>query len=324
MCVQQSCLCFRYFLKAYFCTVAPFNASSMPLPPAALRSESEVFAQKGQFYGVYLLCSQSPEPRYRGKCYVGFTVNPKRRIKQHNRGCDFGGARKTSKKGPWQMVMIVHGFPNNIAALQFEWAWQQPTLSTRLKIFPELKRKLPKESHFEYNFRILTRMLGVGPWHRLPLTVRWLETEYERAFATPPPEHMLIVSGRVAITSSQRKLDEELPLEVPWQPECHLCMQRIEQPERSRLGCLNRSCRLSSHMLCLASYLLGEQPGQYIPVAGVCPLCETHLSWAALLERKRLGVGGVQQQDSDDDDDDAALSDVAPDVDSDLEMEVLD
>lgn len=292
----------------------------MPLSPAPLSSESEVFAQKGHFYGVYLLCSQSPEPRYRGKCYVGFTVNPKRRIKQHNRGCDFGGPRKTSKKGPWKMVMIVHGFPNNIAALQFEWAWQQPTLSTRLKIFPELKRKLPKESHFEYNFRILTRMLGVGPWHRLPLTVRWLETEYERGFATPLPEHMQIVSGRVAITASQRKYDEEMLQEVPWSPECHLCMQRIEQPERSRLGCLNRSCRLSSHMLCLASYLLGDQPGQYIPISGVCPLCETHLTWAALLERKRLGVGGVQQQESDDDDDEA-LSDVAPDVDSDLEIE---
>lgn len=73
---------------------------------------------KNRFYGVYLLCSESLDRRYKGKCYIGFTVNPNRRIRQHNKGKDFGGARKTSNKGPWKMVLIVHGFPNNIAALQ--------------------------------------------------------------------------------------------------------------------------------------------------------------------------------------------------------------
>lgn len=73
---------------------------------------------KSRFYGVYLLCSLSPDKRYNGKCYIGFTVNPNRRIKQHNRGKEFGGAKKTSNKGPWKMIMIVHGFPNNISALQ--------------------------------------------------------------------------------------------------------------------------------------------------------------------------------------------------------------
>ncbi|KAH8417207.1 hypothetical protein KR222_006355, partial [Zaprionus bogoriensis] len=248
-------------------------------------------AQKGHFYGVYLLCSQSPEARHRGKCYVGFTVNPKRRIQQHNRGCEFGGARKTSSRGPWQMVMIVHGFPNSITALQFEWAWQQPMLSTRLKPYPDIRRKLPRESHFDYNFRILNRMLGVGPWHRLPLTVRWLEAQYESSFALDPPAHMQIVSGKVAITSSQRLLQRGEDTQPPTagSGECHLCMQRIEQPERSRLRCQNRNCRLSCHMRCLASYLLGEQPGQYIPIGGICPLCDEPLSWAALLAQKHLG-----------------------------------
>ncbi|XP_050745173.1 structure-specific endonuclease subunit SLX1 homolog isoform X1 [Drosophila biarmipes] len=282
----------------------------------AVTVQEETVARKGHFYGVYLLCSQSLYSRYRGKCYVGFTVNPKRRIRQHNMGCDFGGARKTSRKGPWQMVMIVHGFPNNIVALQFEWAWQQPSLSTRLKMYPELKRKLPRENYFDYNFRILSKMLGVGPWHRLPLTVRWLETDYERPFDVPLPNQMEIVSGKVTIAASQRKGadDAAAPPPVAWAPECHLCIKQIEQPERSRLGCTNPTCRLTCHMLCLANYLLADEPGHYIPVGGECPLCETRLVWAALLQRKRL-LSGVPEELQDQDDD---LSDDF-DVDSEVE-----
>ena len=38
------------------------------------------------FHGVYLLVSQSSNPRYKGRTYVGFTVDPIRRLKQHNGG----------------------------------------------------------------------------------------------------------------------------------------------------------------------------------------------------------------------------------------------
>jgi predicted GIY-YIG superfamily endonuclease len=61
----------------------------------------------------------------RSKTYVGATINPNRRLRQHN-GEISGGARATSGRR-WRRRYLVGGFADERAALKFEWRWKYLT-----------------------------------------------------------------------------------------------------------------------------------------------------------------------------------------------------
>lgn len=56
-----------------------------------------IFINKMHYF-CYLLVSVNP--KYKNHTYIGFTVSPERRIRQHN-GELPNGAKKTSIKRPW-------------------------------------------------------------------------------------------------------------------------------------------------------------------------------------------------------------------------------
>ena len=56
------------------------------------------------------------------KTYIGATVDPDRRLRQHNG--QIGGGAKATRGHQWHRVVLVSGFPDERAALQFEWAWK--------------------------------------------------------------------------------------------------------------------------------------------------------------------------------------------------------
>ena len=65
----------------------------------------------------YLLVSDDGK-----RTYIGATVDPNRRLQQHN-GEKAGGAKATHGRH-WRRHTLVSGFPDSTAALQFEWAWK--------------------------------------------------------------------------------------------------------------------------------------------------------------------------------------------------------
>ncbi|KAM3963882.1 structure-specific endonuclease subunit SLX1 [Aphomia sociella] len=233
------------------------------------------------FFGVYLLYCINP--KYKGNTYIGYTRDPNRRIMQHNRGTWAGGAHRTSNRGPWKMVLIVHGFPNNISALRFEWAWQNPTKTIRLQHL-NLKRIPRKETEFQFKLRTLTEMLRVGPWYRLPLTIRWLEKDYYEEFPVEriPPEHMKICHGPVRSRNIKKSLQQSSSKDT--HTECLLCSSYIIN-SFTKLSCLNPNCELLVHITCLADLFL--QPGEFVPIQGNCPFCSTSLRWGDLIRKMK-------------------------------------
>lgn len=132
----------------------------------------------------YLLDSDHPRASsLGGRTYIGFTVNPIRRKKQHN-GLLANGAFKTRKWRPWEMVVLVTGFANQRTALQFEWTWQhgEKSLDTReamLRLqgmvqerFAYAQKKTLKISGVVGQVLRLVAMLSTPPWRHFPLQVR--------------------------------------------------------------------------------------------------------------------------------------------------------
>jgi predicted GIY-YIG superfamily endonuclease len=95
----------------------PLNESdpqSEPTEPTEPHSEPQSESDPWYCYG---LISEDGK-----RTYIGATVDPDRRLQQHN-GVKSGGAKATHGR-TWQRFALVAGFPTKIAALQFEWAWK--------------------------------------------------------------------------------------------------------------------------------------------------------------------------------------------------------
>ena len=81
-------------------------------------------------HNVYILISTVSN-----RTYVGYAKDPFKRLRQHN-GEITGGAKRTRKGRPWQLVLWVTGFPYEKTALQFEFCIQHTKRYRRTNSIP--------------------------------------------------------------------------------------------------------------------------------------------------------------------------------------------
>ena len=93
--------------------------------PLIIRFVKELnYDNKSKHY-CYLL--KSINPIYSRRTYIGYTIDPFRRIRQHN-GEIVGGAKRTQKARPWKIICYISGFTTQRIALQFEWVNNHPKI----------------------------------------------------------------------------------------------------------------------------------------------------------------------------------------------------
>eukprot|EP01084_Bolivina_argentea_P006696 12682_1 len=153
-------------------------------PSSASSSTSAQPKLAARVYGCYLLRSLAEgHPR---SSYVGFTVNPYRRLRQHNGDLKTGGAYRTSRKRPWEMVVFVHGFPSKHSALQFEWAWQHPRRSLFVKDKVTMALSMSALQGFKPKIKLLKAMLCLEPWRSHRVDLHFTHVTHAELYAAAP------------------------------------------------------------------------------------------------------------------------------------------
>eukprot|EP00698_Gefionella_okellyi_P024532 TRINITY_DN8685_c0_g1_i1.p1 TRINITY_DN8685_c0_g1~~TRINITY_DN8685_c0_g1_i1.p1 ORF type:complete len:291 (-),score=17.53 TRINITY_DN8685_c0_g1_i1:71-943(-) len=248
-------------------------------------------------FGCYLLTSENSN--YKNHTYIGFTVNPHRRIRQHN-GEIVNGARSTRTKRPWKMVMLVYGFPTKIAALQFEWAWQHPRESRKLRQVATSMTNAGPQTRIKAKIRIVHEMLHVEPWSTYPLTICCLSPEHRQFWAEcrQPPVHMKVETTALAniklhnptledSDSDPDDNDDEDAICASQTYEPHSCVICLEEVAKADLlGCTRPKCSMVAHIRCLSEWFLGASK-RLLPTSGTCPSCRMLIPWCDVVCKLR-------------------------------------
>ncbi len=129
---------------------------------------------------VYLLESTN------GATYVGATVDPDRRLRQHNHEIS-GGAHATGAKVAvgeiWDRVCYISGFPTWTAALQFEWRFKQISRKLPKNMIPFQRRMKALRTLLELE-RPTTKAVAYSEWTSPPEII-WENEDAKNYYYAP-------------------------------------------------------------------------------------------------------------------------------------------
>ncbi|KAI5461667.1 hypothetical protein BGZ63DRAFT_386363 [Mariannaea sp. PMI_226] len=281
-------------------------------------------------YTVYVLRSTMR----RASIYIGSTPHPVRRLKQHN-GEAPGGAVRTSRKTlrPWEMIIIVSGFPSMVAALKFEWALTNPHVSlhipteSRITFSTQKKKRsgVPRRPLHSLRSVVanLQLLLGVKSFVRWPLSLHFLSRDAHTAWTTrlndigePPRPSMKIHTDFEPATSGQSALEaprgiHAFPLNYltmkPYiekahnvtsferEGKCVHCHDELESGKGLYPMCPNEGCEAMGHLDCWGKHALSdENDGPLIPLECKCPSCGGEVVWGDMIKELSLRTRGTK------------------------------
>lgn len=269
--------------------------------------------QPHRFLGCYLLVSRSLEPRSKNRTYIGFTVDPTRRIKQHNGDAKHGGAKRTRRHRPWDMIAVVHGFANKTQALQFEWAWQNPLKSIALKLHLSRPDALPMPSMRVKSvngcLQALAAMVSVPPWCLCPLTLtivcpreNWDEFQIQSVVF---PMHFRVNFSPLSSFSNctvsynfRHRCDATIPRRShECDNICPVCTEpvaatgystRQSRPLQRLTHCSH--CGVMVHLSCMASCRVPDENARtcsLLPSTVRCRNCDGQMHWSLVVRLAR-------------------------------------
>lgn len=249
-----------------------------------------VFSGPRGLFACYCLVTESPETSKR--CYIGFTNNPLRRIRQHNRKIA-GGARKTSRYGPWKMVLFVGGFPTKISALKFEYIWTYPTRSRYINRVTATSQKLkvtcPRTISTALD--VLAMLLINPPFSLQPLYVVFLSAEANRIRSQLEQHSIPIFTSTIDTLQIEPGMHMSSDVVYAQQTSaamsagttpygiCPICQDDISPSNIQCIQCTARFC-----ITCAGKLFTGRDV--LIPTSGRCPICKKEFQWKDLLRKR--------------------------------------
>lgn len=224
-------------------------------------------------YYCYLLKSfKSPNST---STYIGFTVNNKRRLRQHN-GETSAGAKRTEKGRPWKHVVIVSGFPNKNVALQFEWQWQHPSES---RITRNSLTVNPNKRGVKTKLDVLYCLLQTKLWGQLNLRLNFFIEDSFTYFTKT-----LKTSNYISKCTLCESI-EDIPFLASMEDkenmkneQCILCHNQLVD-----YAWQCNSCSTSFHIVCVAAHST-DISRCIIPEEAKCPLCKKCHLWPDIVK----------------------------------------